>query len=737
MTFHSKAATDEIYSIFNQPLKCETDSREDTGSIAGESEGDYEDDDYTSAGESTGTGRISGATSEFGDEETTNSTKLLRGEEDDVNDTQPQTTSGGGASEWTEFNASKDLPPLQKEQDGETEPLDSTTRSEPSLDAADRHDSDDEEEPDEVLTPVSPPESQEISHPTRYIPVPPEDHDAPTRPFRDSYQVAQNRLPFMTPIVEKTESSLALSTAAGHIQGKDYFTSKTPSRSNNAPVSPSALDGNNDSVLSSPFRDLVTPEKKKPRSNGETKASVPSPGKKLKLVIGRSPPAKPSKGPVINDLQVNPCDDVVRSAITNSLHPSLSSMAGFHDHSTENSNHSQEIRRYIKHLIEKKSRVTSERTQTTIVPPVIRLPGSSKVYAVRRELGKGAFAPVYLVEGLSSEDTESETCEEAQLVALKMEDPPTSWEFLMIRTLHSRLGTSSRTIQSLIQAHECHLYRDECFLFLDYADQGTLLDLVNSFRADNARNGKSSDAGLDEVLAMYFAVELFRVIEDCHRNGIIHGDLKADNCLVRLENTSLDSPYNAGGYDGWASKGITLIDFGRGIDVRKFKPEAQFIADWETGPQDCAEMRELRPWTYQIDYFGVAGVIHSLLFGKYIETVVDKSGISPFALSSDTDGGAIGGGLGAKKIWKLKEGFKRYWQGQIWSEVFSLLLNPTIVPLAGGMPGELEKMPLHKGMRTAREKMEAWLVEEGERKGLRTLIGRAERMVREAGAKKR
>lgn len=33
----------------------------------------------------------------------------------------------------------------------------------------------------------------------------------------------------------------------------------------------------------------------------------------------------------------------------------------------------------------------------------------------------------------------------------------------------------------------------------------------------------------------------------------------------------------------------------------------------------CIEMRENRPWTFQIDLYGLAGVIHVLLFGKYME----------------------------------------------------------------------------------------------------------------------
>ncbi|KAL9614924.1 MAG: hypothetical protein Q9204_008804, partial [Flavoplaca sp. TL-2023a] len=61
MTLHTKAATDDILDIFNQPLR-NMGPLSNQPDSAGESE--FEDDDYTSAGESTGTGAISGA-SEF------------------------------------------------------------------------------------------------------------------------------------------------------------------------------------------------------------------------------------------------------------------------------------------------------------------------------------------------------------------------------------------------------------------------------------------------------------------------------------------------------------------------------------------------------------------------------------------------------------------------------------------------------------------------------------------------
>jgi checkpoint serine/threonine-protein kinase len=272
-----------------------------------------------------------------------------------------------------------------------------------------------------------------------------------------------------------------------------------------------------------------------------------------------------------------------------------------------------------------------------------------------------------------------------------------------------------------------HLFTDECYLMLSYRDQGTLLDLVNLAKTDAtlSSRGEGPTGQLDETLALFFTVELLRVVEALHAKGIMHGDLKADNCLVRLEPTAdanLSPHYQANGSEGWDKKGLTLIDFGRGIDMRCFLPDVQFIADWQAGPQDCPEMREMRPWTWQLDMHGMAGIAHSLLFGKYLETVLEKGS----------------GGLGVSgKRYVLKERFKRYWQVELWEAFFALCLNPGLGVEEEG-EGVGKNPPRLKGMKRVREAMEKWLEGNAERGvGLKVLIRRAEERIRETQGKKR
>ncbi len=771
MTFHSKAATDEVYNMFNQPSRHDT-SRDDS---------DEEDDDYSTAGESTGTGRISGTTSEFGDEDTIASAGTT-GDENTRTGSQPDSVSP-----WSEFTASKHVPKIRSGRSRNnmseevTENLSSSQNQTQSISGFDTQaiaaiagqeisdlntqviaamagdfgeDEEEEKEEEELKTPISPDDSKEIEVPNkpRYIPLPPEDYEpTPLRPFRDPEAIAQNRLPFMTPIVEKTESSLAPSTM---FYERDHLVSKTPSHSNSVPVStensPSRLKVDQ-LLLESPSKKSPSPHKRKLSTAANDHESLIASPPKLKskfsdsksssernpaqpvFAVPQPPPLKsattdstnilgratPLKGPIIQDLQCNPVDASTHQRILACIHPALNSYDGFRDNSAQPSGRYHQIQSFAKKVAASKTKASprknqNEKTLTHAVQPLLEFQGSTRVYAVKRELGKGAYAPVYLVDSYDRNagddecDTLGSTSDNSKrkdLEAIKTEDPPSAWEFYILRILKHRLGHMSRTMQSIIVAHECQVFKDECFLVLEYRPQGTLLDLVNAAKDENRKAGKPSDVGLDEVLAMFMSVELLRLMEACHAVGVIHGDLKADNCLVRFDGGELLEPYQRDGCFGWQGKGMMLIDFGRGIDFRAFKPEVQFIADWPSSAQDCAEIREARPWTWQIDYFGAAGVIHSLLFGKYVETV-------PLG----------GGGLGQKKEWKLKEGFKRYWQQGIWADVFGLLLNPSLTV-------DGEAMPCLKNLKRVREGMEFWLEEEGERKGLRAQIRRAEVLV--------
>lgn len=765
MTFNSKAAHNDIYEMYNnashQEGKNDTQSGVDT---------DFEDDTFSIAGESTGTGRMSTTNSEFGDDTTSSvhsfaaddasnspwsdfttgkiskvlkkarSAKQQRSESEDQ--TNNMTSSHNQVQDGFDTQAIADL---ANQDFGELDTM-AIARIAGTSDEIDPHVDDMQHGTEDLKTPVdlSGWEIIEIKEKPCFVPIPPEAYEpTPLRPYRDRDLVAQNKLPFMTPIVEQTESSLAAPT----IYHDHFSTTKTPSRltdhENNAFESPSRLnvidlllespqpnsakrkkDEEEDEtsspkkvVAESPITEnqkILFPVKKSEQTRAETEGLD---AKEEDVFKTRSIPSKSAqifkksihKGPIINDLQCNPCDESVVSQILKTVYPGPSTYQGFCEHE-QSFNHFSQLRSYAQKLARLNSKASPRKAQkekTSLLPPVLRFEGTPRVYAVKRELGEGAFAPVYLVESSEENmDAANTVSGRGAIEAIKVENEPKTltWEFHILNLLKSRLGPGSRTMESIVLARECHLYRDECYLVLDYHSQGTLLDLVNYCRNENVRAGKTAE-GLEEPVVMWLAVELLRTMEDMHKVGILHGDLKADNCLVRFDlETELNEPYNRYGDNGWNKKGLTLIDLGRGIDARAFKPEARFIADWKAEETDCPEIREAKPWKWEIDLFGAAGVIHSLLFGKYIETVL-----------------VSGGGLGQKKEWKVRDSFKRYWEKDIWVEVFSTLIN-------GGGKQEEE---IRKDLQRIRRTMEDWLEREGERNGrdLRGALKRCERLV--------
>ncbi|KAK3394714.1 Mad3/BUB1 homology region 1-domain-containing protein [Podospora didyma] len=721
MTLHTKAATDDIYDIFNAPLN-------PVGLIeASDDENGYETDDYTSGAESTGTTRNI-STSEAGDDDA--------GDEDDAVDEAPEdeTSDVKSVSEWSDFSTGKHIPGIG---DGEEDDVQNDTHvsdlidihegDESSRATPEREDDyDDDENPDEdegVVTPMSddfPPGTK-----TSFVPIPPEDYVPSRRTYRDPVEMANNRLPFMTPITERTESSLDITSD----QSRHELHSKTPCKKDTGKFVHEDEDEEEEEdllelePLSSPLREVIEEPPK------EKVAQPLLPKARVALGVKTAPANIPApKGPIIKDAQCNPVDDSIRTEILERMHPPLSSYEGFYDHLTEKYEKGAEIRKFIKAMA-KGNRNSTDRTGNFGTSVVLQFPDSEGEYTIRKELGAGAFAPVYLVENSSPTPAESQPSNEEngpvarmgrgasasshnyrhEREALKMEDPPTPWEFYMMRLAQTRLGPQHRATASLSPALEMHLYQDEGFLFLPFYPHGTLLDVVNLFRAD-------ASGVMDEQLAMFFSIELFRTIEALHSRQLLHGDVKADNCLLRLESNTttpsseLSNQWRADGSGGWSARGVTLIDFGRAIDMRAFSPDVQFIADWKTSAQDCAEMREGRPWTWQIDYHGLAGTVHCLLFGKYIETV-------------RCDAGGIALGTAAGRRYKIRESLKRYWQTEIWAECFDVLLNPG----AFVQHEEGAKMPVLRSMQAVREKMEVWLEANCERGvGLRSLMGKVE-----------
>jgi hypothetical protein len=350
---------------------------------------------------------------------------------------------------------------------------------------------------------------------------------------------------------------------------------------------------------------------------------------------------------------------------------------------------------------------------------------------VRQKLGEGGYGAVFLVEdsaglcgkqhlvgGIQGDASFADVGQDAddplevdddlqpKLMAVKVESPPNRWEFYILGQLRARLSDESR-LSSIICARKFFCMQDESFLLLEYAEKGTLLEIVNNaVKAGVASSGAMSVStggttaacvGVDEVLAMFFVVEVIKVIEGLHAVDIVHGDLKIDNCLLRLHDTkdTWSNIYDRQGNNGWSAKGITLIDFGRAIDLRMYNQHQRFLANWTPEQHDMPQIHDAQSWRKEIDYYGIASIAYCLLFGKYIEPVKQIDSAS----------------------FTIERALRRYWQVDIWTSLFNLCLN------AGAM-GEREMAEQLAGVR---EQMESWLEENCFRAG-RNLRGSLKRL---------
>ncbi|KPV73066.1 uncharacterized protein RHOBADRAFT_55300 [Rhodotorula graminis WP1] len=336
-----------------------------------------------------------------------------------------------------------------------------------------------------------------------------------------------------------------------------------------------------------------------------------------------------------------------------------------------------------------------------------------ETFSVRDKLGEGSYGAVFRIAlgGGGDDDDFDADAEDELSLAVKVENPANLWEFYVLSQLHARLPERARA--SVVAAQRLYAYRDESFLFLDYCDQGSLLDAVNHAHESGVAPtaSGSSGQGVDELLAMFFVVEVLRTLEGFHASGFVHGDLKIDNCLLRLEEVpggarAWAPTYDPSGANGWAHKGLKLIDFGRSIDLSAFPRGQAFSTDQDPHELDCAEMREGRPWTFEPDYYGAASIAVNLLFGRTIETkrvpVDDAQPEGPLK-------------------WTLAHSCRRYYQVDLWTRLFDVLLNPRSVRADSSLPVVDE-------LAAVRHKMEEYLRQNGEKAGksLRGLIKKLE-----------
>ncbi|XP_044571563.1 uncharacterized protein LOC6496664 isoform X2 [Drosophila ananassae] len=245
-------------------------------------------------------------------------------------------------------------------------------------------------------------------------------------------------------------------------------------------------------------------------------------------------------------------------------------------------------------------------------------------FEVSKMIGKGAYGSVYVGRHTNS----------GKKVALKQERPPSYWEFYISLEVHSRL-TSEQMMSAYAHIDYALVGNNSSVYVSDYAEYGSLIGVCNKVK--NATN-----KNLDEYVVMHMSCQLLDIIDHLHAIDIIHADIKPDNFLLMRPLGSNPNEVS-----------LQLIDFGVAIDTRLFHANQTFNYVHHDEMFKCIEMRTQRPWTYQLDLFGLVGVMHVLLLGRYMEVV-----------QRNTNG-----------VWMPKTALPRYVQRQLWETIFRTLLN--------------------------------------------------------------
>jgi serine/threonine protein kinase len=101
------------------------------------------------------------------------------------------------------------------------------------------------------------------------------------------------------------------------------------------------------------------------------------------------------------------------------------------------------------------------------------------------------------------------------------------WEYHLSRVLERRLREQglAENLQCFVRPASLQLYRDGCSMLMACEQRGTLQDLINVYQRAGLK--------LSEELLMHHTAQMLRAVEALHAAGVLHGDIKPDNWLLK------------------------------------------------------------------------------------------------------------------------------------------------------------------------------------------------------------
>lgn len=225
---------------------------------------------------------------------------------------------------------------------------------------------------------------------------------------------------------------------------------------------------------------------------------------------------------------------------------------------------------------------------------------------------------------------------DGELNAVKIHSPSNIWGCHIYQKINKETSSSLNS-HDFIKLQKFYKFNDESYTVLPYLPQGNIFNLTeclsNHLKTTNVKF-------MDEQLVIYFTIQLIRRMLKLHSMDIVHCNLSPENCMLNINKSKVS-------YDD-----LIFVDFDNSIDLSLLPNDVLFQSD--SIDSKLSQMMGNISWKYEIDYFGLANVIHSILFNKEISITKSENG-EHF----------------------ISESIKKYWQKEMWLELFNILLNPS------------------------------------------------------------
>lgn len=177
-------------------------------------------------------------------------------------------------------------------------------------------------------------------------------------------------------------------------------------------------------------------------------------------------------------------------------------------------------------------------------------------------------------------------------------------------------------------------------------------------------------------MAAFWSLKVLTILEGLHSRRIIHGDIQINNFMIRGKGENPRKKFD-----------LVLNDFSASIDMTDC-PESQtfqiestsltpaedelMMDSDELASSECWEFRHNCEWTFEPDWFGAAGVLHTLIFGEPLSITESSTGISSHSASQ-------------KPFIDIRNSLPVHWNGEMWVHAFTTLLNLSHKDLEAGV----------------------------------------------------